>query len=174
MSPEIIPYTRINDFTNIAADLKTHLLREDNTDISIDFPKTYQAHTQEHPQVINHMENARLAHTEGIHEQFIIKSGERAVGLCVITSSVPPPKVFLLGVPNVSGLILNPYRGMGFGRFSLEERMKIVYKNFNRQAWSFVREDNVPSRHLVESVGFRIYDHDIRELDGSILYTYGV
>jgi L-amino acid N-acyltransferase YncA len=174
MSRNLIPYNEIEVFSSAAAELKTLLKREDNEDITIDFPGTFKNHTADLPHVIHHMDMAKRIYGAGQHEQFIVTSGSKAVGICVITCTVPPPATELIGVPNVSGFILNPHRGQGLGRFSLEERMHIVEKNFGNKAWTFVRKDNQPSNHLIQSVGFIESSHDLPEMDNSRLYTFGL
>lgn len=174
MTTSLESYTSIDDFTPLAKELKDLLEREDNHDIAVDFPKTFVSHTAEIPQIVQHMENARSIYGIGQHEQFIVKSGAKAVGLCVVTITAPPPDASLIGVPNLSGMIFNPYRGKGIGRYSLEQRMEIVKDNFNNKAWTFVREDNLTSRHLVESVGFKRQEHDLTNLENSLLYTFGI
>ena len=105
-------------------------------------------------------------------EQFIVSFGQRAVGLCLITNQIESPPCIDQAWPNISGFIMNPFRGRGLGRFSIEERMKIVEQNFGNHAWTLVRDGNARSEHLVLDVGFEKTDQKVDGWEGHHLFVY--
>ena len=173
MQAKLVPYNKIEDFTEIADNLKDSLVRKDNTDIADEFPNTFKAHTDDIPVVITNLEKSRNLCDIGKHEQFIVFCGHRAVGLCVVTCELDVPKGVRPSTPNLSGFIVNPYRAIGLGRFSIEERMKVVEENFHNRAWTVVQDGNLPSEHLVTSVGFRKSDKVFEGRVGHSLYLFG-
>lgn len=169
----ITPFVDIDNFTQPATDLAELLKRSDNEDIAEGFPATVSRYGGSVEEAVKHMEAARELYAIGRREQFIVFSGERAVGLCVITSELDIPEGIDPSTPNISGFVANPFRGQGLGRFSIEERMKVVKKNFDNRAWTFVKDDNYRSEHLVLSVGFRKTDRAIEGWEGHHLFLFG-
>ena len=158
----------VQDIHLVADDLRSLLLRDDNADISLEFPNLVENYTRDTNSVIQELEAARERYSVGMHEKFIIFAGERAVGLSIITHSARRPRSIQQGVPNLSGFIANPYRGIGLGRASLEARIKIVDERFGQRAWTSVRHANYISKNLVESVGFQLDSMS----DSESIYAY--
>ena len=169
----LIPLNEIKDFSSIATDMVEHLHRPDNLDVTEEFPATVSRYGVDRDEAIANFEAARELYTIGSREQFIVASGERAVGMCLITNQIDIPEGLNPEAPNISGFIANPFRGAGLGRFSIEARMKVIKKNFHNRAWTFVKDTNLPSDHLVQSVGFRKTDREVEGWEGHHLYLFG-
>lgn len=169
----VTPFFEISSFEQVAVDLGLSLNRADNEDIAKGFPSTVVRYGGAVLEAVANMETARSLYEVGKREQFIVFSGEKAVGLCIITNQIDVPEGISPNAPNISGFITNPYRGQGLGRLSIEERMKVVKKNFNDRAWTFVKDGNLPSEHLVTSVGFQQSDLEIEGWEGHHLYLFG-
>lgn len=168
----VTPFSEIEDFSQVATDINSLLTNGKNLDIASEFPATYQRYTTEHDEVVRNLETAQSRFEVGKHEQFIVFAGERAVGLSVITSNLDIPEGIDPSWPNISGFICNPLRGQGLGRLSIEARMNVVHQDFGGHAWTFVRDDNVVSEHLVLDVGFRKTDRKVEGWDGHHLYLF--
>ncbi len=168
----VVPFSEIENFNQIATDMSTLLANGQNQDIADGFPATVARYTTEHEEVIANLETAQSRFEAGKHEQFIIFAGARAVGLSVITSNLDIPEGIDPSWPNISGFICNPFRGQGLGRLSIETRMDFVRQDFNGHAWTFVKDDNVISEHLVLSVGFQKTDRKIEGWDGHHFYLF--
>ena len=170
---KITPLIEIGDFTTSAEDLSNILKRTDNTDIAHEFPATVARYGGAALNAKANLETAAGLYKIGSREQFIVFSGEKAVGMCLITNQLDIPDGINPNVPNISGFVANPFRNQGIGRVSIEERMKVVEKNFNNSAWTFVRDDNVISEHLVLSVGFQKTNREVEGWEGHHLYLFG-
>lgn len=168
-----MPFVEIDDFTTIAESLSELLKRPDNEDIAEGFPATVSRYGGTVEDAVMHMETARSLNKIGSREQFVVLAGKKAVGLCVITNQLDIPEVIDPTTPNISGFVSNPFRGQGIGRVSIEERMKVVEKNFQNRAWTFVKDDNLRSEHLVLSVGFQKTNREIQGWEGHHLYLFG-
>ena len=169
----IVRLTEIDDFTAPAEDLSTLLKRADNIDVEQEFPPTVARYGGLASQAKANLETAASLYEIGSREQFIVFSGKKAVGMCLITNQIDIPDGINPNVPNISGFVANPFRNKGIGRVSIEERMKVVEKNFNNSAWTFVRDDNVISEHLVLSVGFQKTNREVEGWEGHHLYLFG-
>lgn len=167
------PLTEIPSFDRVALDLNSALKHPDNSDIVDTFPATVDRYGQELVDAVRHLEEARDGYRVGIREQFIVFAGETATGMCVIRNDLKIQNGIDPSVANISGFICRPHRGRGLGRFSIEERMKVVERNFNNQAWTFVKDGNTPSEHLVMDVGFRRTDRQVEGWEDHHLYIYG-
>lgn len=166
------PLQEIESFQTIAEDFDAYLDRQDNNDIAGEFPATVRRYGSGVQAAIDNFEEARELTKIGEREQFIVTMGEQAVGLCLITSQIDNPPGIDESWPNISGFIMNPFRGQGLGRFSIEQRMKVIQERFDDHAWTFVRDGNVRSEHLVLSAGFEKTDHAVEGWDGHSLYIY--
>lgn len=166
------PFSEIESFATIATDFNLLLSRDDNHDIKTEFPATVERYGSGVAEAIEHLETAKDLMKPGEREQFIVSSGERAVGLCMITNQIDSPAGIDQSWPNISGFVMNPFRGHGIGRFSIEERMKIVRERFDNHAWTLVQNGNSPSEHLVQDVGFEKTDDTVDGWDGYRLYIY--
>lgn len=169
----VVALTEIADFTIPAEDISTLLKRTDNIDIAHEFPDTVARYGGTALEAKVNLEAAARLYATGSREQFIIFSGEKAVGMCLITNQIDTPTGINPDAPNISGFVANPFRNQGLGRISIEERMKVVKKNFNNRAWTFVRDDNLVSEHLVLSVGFQKTDREVEGWEGHHLYLFG-
>jgi hypothetical protein len=169
----IIPLTKIGDFAKPAEDLSGLLKRTDNIDIAEEFPPTVAKYGGVTLEAKANLEAARSLYAVGSREQFIVFSGEKAVGMCIITNQMDIPDGIKPNAPNISGFVSNPFRNQGIGRVSIEERMKVVEKNFDNQAWTFVKDTNLKSEHLVLSVGFQKSERKIEGWEGHHLYLFG-
>lgn len=169
---ELQPFSSIKSFQQIAEDFNTHLARGDNQDVATEFPATVVRYGSGVDEAVHNLEEARGLYETGSREQFIVLSGKRAVGLCLITNQIDNPPGINDSWPNISGFIMNPFRGRGLGRFSIEERMKVVEENFGNHAWTFVRDGNDHSEHLVMSVGFEKTEQAVEGWDGHSLFIY--
>lgn len=170
---QIMPLSEISDFSAPAEDLSAVLKHPDNADIADEFPATVMRYGKTVLEAQANLEAAKDLYEIGSREQFIVLSGERAVGMCLITNQIDIPEGIDPTAPNISGFVANPFRNKGVGRVSIEERMKIVAKNFNNRAWTFVKDDNVISEHLVRSVGFQKTNREIEGWEGYHLYLFG-
>lgn len=166
------PFQEIESFDSIAKDFTSLLPRDDNADIKREFPGTVRKYGENMSLAIENLEETSRHMKLGEREQFIVMMGDKAVGLCLITAQIENPPGVDPSWPNISGFIMNPYRGQGLGRFSIEERMKIVKQNFGDHAWTFVTNGNVRSEHLVQDVGFQKTDLQIAGNEGRTLYIY--
>jgi RimJ/RimL family protein N-acetyltransferase len=169
----IAPLTEIGNFTAPAEDLSSLLKRADNTDVAQEFPATVARYGGSASEAEANLEAAAHLYEVGSREQFIVFSGEKAVGMCLITNQIDIPDGINPNVPNISGFVANPFRNQGIGRVSITERMKVVEKNFNNRAWTFVRDDNLISEHLVLSVGFQKTNKEVKGWEGHHLYLFG-
>lgn len=169
---KLLPFKDINSFTGIAQDFTELLARDDNEDIRNQFPETVGRYGKNVLDAVENFEITKTLIKTGEREQFIVSCGEKAVGLCLISAQIKSPPGIDDSWPNISGFIMNPYRGRGLGRFSIEERMKVVKNNFSNHAWTFVRDDNLISEHLVLSVGFEKTDQQVAGWEGHHLYVY--
>lgn len=169
----VVPLSEVENFESIAFDLRDLLKNKDNKDIAEEFPGLTRRHTGGIDEVIANLEEAKERYIAGIREQFIVLSGERAVGLSIVTNEVNPPEAVEPTCPNVSGLICRPFRGRGLGRLSLEARMEVVQRNFGNRAWTLVRDGNIPSERLVTSAGFRKVDQLVNKGSGYNVYLFG-
>ena len=169
----IRPLTEINDFATPAEDLSVLLKRADNTDVAEEFPATVIRYGKDALEAKTNLEAASSLYKIGSREQFIVFSGERAVGMCLITNQMDIPDGINPNTPNISGFVSNPFRNQGIGRMSIEERMKVVEKNFDNRAWTFVKDGNAKSEHLVMSVGFQKSSRAIEGWEGHHLYLFG-
>ena len=169
---QVVPISEIESFNQIATDMSELLVNGENQDIADGFPATVERYTAEHDEVVTNLEMAQSRFEIGKHEQFIVFAGERAVGLSVITSNLDIPEGIDPTWPNISGFICNPFRGRGLGRLSIETRMDVVRRDFESHAWTFVKDDNVISEHLVLGVGFHKTDRKIEGWDSHHLFLF--
>lgn len=166
------PFQEIDSFTQIARDFNTHLRRDDNADIQQQFPGTVKRYASGEDMAIENLESV-LEYVElGKHEQFIVYFGEIAAGLCVVSNQTKCPPNVDPSWPNLSGFIMNPFRGIGLGRFSIEQRMGVVKEDFGDRAWTLVKDGNERSEHLVLDVGFRKTDQEVEGWEGHHLFLY--
>jgi hypothetical protein len=169
---QLRPFSEIDSFEQIAIDFNENLGREDNLDIENEFNGITARYGSGVKLAVENFEIAKARFTVGEYEQFIVSAGGRAVGLCLITNRLESPPDIDQSWPNISGMIMNPFRGQGLGRFSIEERMKVVERDFGNHAWTYVKYENDPSNHLVASVGFERTDQAVEGWDGHYLYVY--
>lgn len=168
----LVLLTSIELFGEIARDFNELLGRPDNQDIANEFPATVARYGEGASQAVANFEATRELCKIGEREQFIVFSNEKAIGLCMISRQIEAPPSVDITWPNISGFIMNPYRGQGLGRFSIEQRMKVVDQHFGGHAWTLVREGNAPSEHLVTAVGFRKTRRRLGVRKGHNLYLY--
>lgn len=166
------PLNEISDVSSVAKDFVEHLSGGDNEDVEAEFKGITARYGTDIEESIANLEKAKAKYSLGQYEQFIVSSGQRAVGLCLITNQLEIPPGIDESWPNISGFIFNAYRGKGLGRFSIEERMKVVERDFGNHAWTFVRDGNDPSEHLVTSVGFEKTDQAVEGWAGHHLFIY--
>lgn len=168
----IVSLREIDDVDRLANNLRDLLRLPQNSDITEEFPRTVARYTDDIEQVIANLIIDRDAYVIGQREQFVAFSGSLAVGLSTVISRIKTPLGIPPEWPNLSSFICRPYRGLGLGRLSMEVRMKVVQRNFGDHAWSLVRRDNEPSRHLIEDFGFVDIDGDIEGWPNHTLYLY--
>lgn len=150
---ELISFSSIDDFSGVARSYSELLSREDNKDIGLIFPGTVRKYSG-NPESVreNLVETANDCET-GRRELFVVSDRGSVVGLSAIQRIDEPPVNLPSGTPNLSGFILNPFRGKGFGEESLRARLKIVDEHFDGYAYTEVRRENHVSRNMVEKVG---------------------
>lgn len=170
---KITPIIDITELGPVAKSLNGLLKRPDNTDIKVEFPLTVTKYGGKVTEAVVNLKKARELYGVSTREQFIVFSGQKAVGMCIITNQLDIPEGLDPSSPNISGFIAHPFRGQGLGRLSIEERLKFVKKDFNNRAWTFVKDGNLPSEHLVTSVGFRKSEREIEGWEGHHLYLFG-
>lgn len=162
--PEVV------DLGQAAHDLRNLLLWTDNADISRPFPDTFERYTSDEAEK-NLVEAKELCEV-GVREQFLIFSGQTAVGMSIVTSSTLMPEGIDPNWPNLSGFICNPHRRQGLGLFSLTERLKVVQKRFGGMAWTAVDLTNVPSQRMVQSAGLERIGQATIDGSAKFLYVY--
>lgn len=168
----VTPFSEIDSFESIAADLGGLFKRGDNEDITMEFPTTVDRYSGDVSESSANLEVAKARCEAGKREQFIVFAGEHAVGLSVITNDLDVPDGIDPSWPNISGFICNPFRGQGLGRLSIETRMQVIRQNFNSHAWTFVKDGNFPSEHLVVSIGFQKTEQTVEGWEGHHLYLF--
>jgi predicted acetyltransferase len=168
----LLPFQEISSVDSIAEDFNALLALEGNDDIRRDFPATVNRYGNGVEHAVESFEKTRELMRIGGREQFIVMAGARAVGLCLISTQIEQPPGLDTTWPNISGFVMNPFRGQGIGRFSIEERMKVVEQHFDNHAWTFVRDGNAPSEHLVLDVGFQKTDQQVDGWEGHHLYIF--
>ncbi|HRN90394.1 MAG TPA: hypothetical protein PK265_01085 [Candidatus Saccharibacteria bacterium] len=168
----ILPLGEIYNLENVALDLNRLLSRKDNNDIRDGFPATFTRYTGDLRKVVSNLDIAKSLYKTGKREQFIIFAGTRAVGLSIVTTDIDNPVGVDESWPNISGFVCNPFRGQGLGRLSIETRMRVVKENFNNAAWTFVKNGNKPSEHLVRDVGFKKSRGELASPEGHTLYLF--
>lgn len=164
----IVSFENIKDMHSVAEDFSSALSRVDNGDIAKDFPGTVRRYSGDVESVSAELTKTREQCLAGTREQFIVYAGEVAVGLSAIQLVDKPPEGVDANVPNLSGMIFNPWRGKGFGSLSLQYRLDIVDERFGGRAYSLVRKDNIVSQKLVESNGLAVIGED----DTRFIYLY--
>jgi hypothetical protein len=156
----IVSFENVKDMHSVATDFSHSLAHPDNADIAKDFPGTVRRYMGNVDDVYNEFIETQEKCKPGVREQFIIYAGEIAVGLSAIQLVEEPPKGIKISIPNLSGMIFNPWRGRGFGSLSLQYRLDIVNERFGGTAYSVVRKDNYVSQKLVEANGLVIVGED--------------
>lgn len=164
----IVSFENIRDMRSVAEDFSRSLALPDNDDIAKDFPGTVRRYSGDPEIVYDELVKTREQCERSVREQFIVYAGEIAVGLSAIQLVDEPPEGIEASIPNLSGMIFNPWRGKGFGSLSLRYRLDIVSDRFNGQAYSLVRKDNTVSQKLVESNGLFV----VGETEERLTYLY--
>lgn len=94
---------------------------------------------------------------------FFVKHGGRVVHYSVVL-----PKYFRTPFMGKNDLQIGPcwthneHRRKGIASYVIHEILE-SYKEADRRFWYIVREDNIPSRRLVEKAGFTLYGKGVRE-----------
>jgi predicted acetyltransferase len=109
---------------------------------------------------------------QGKREQFIVFSGQKAVGMAIVTNQISAPTEVPEEWPNLSGFILNPYRAHGLGRLSINHRVRVVHEHFGGHAWTYVRKGNIPAEKIVLGAGFTRTDIVVPGQENQHLYLY--
>ena len=164
----VVSFENIHDMRSVAKDFSGSLSDPSNADIARDFPGTVDRYTGTLEAVHEQLMTTREQCKNGTREQFVIFAGSIAVGLSAIQLVDKPPKGIDATIPNLSGMIFNPWRGKGFGSLSLKYRLDIANDRFHGKAYSLVRKDNIISQKLVESNGLFVVD----ENDERFTYLY--
>ncbi len=143
---------------SLVADSLFRLLNQDNnSDIEKEFPNLSKNLSRSRDTAEYTLKSMCEQNEPGFHELYVISLGHYAVGLSVISRQATIPELASFKAPNLSGFICRPYRGLGLGRLSLESRINAVNERFDGQAWTSVNTKNIPSNHLVQSVGFILH-----------------
>lgn len=164
----VVSFEHIDDMHPIAEDFSSFLSQPNNSDIALDFPGTVRRYGSDVDTAYQELMKTREQCQQGVREQFIIYAGERAVGLSAIQLVDEPPEGIEPTIPNLSGMIFNPWRGKGLGSLSLRYRLNVVDERFNGRAYSVVRKANTVSQKLVESNGLVIVGED----ESRLTYLY--
>jgi hypothetical protein len=168
----LVPLGEVSSLHSIAVDFNDILSRKDNADIADEFPATVARYGHGVRRAVINLTEASASCVKGERELFLPHLGEQVVGLCIVTKFDEVPDGVDTEWPNLSGFIMNPYRGLGLGRFSLEQRLEVVTNNFGNNAWTLVTEGNEVSEHLVQSVGFRKVPNTKPDEKNRLLYTF--
>ena len=169
---KVVPFSEIESFDQIATDMSQLFLNGKNPDIIEQFPATVERYTSDHREVVTNLEAAQSRFEIGKHEQFIVFAGERAVGMSVVTNKLEVPEWAKPASPNISYFICNPFRGQGLGRLSLQTQMDVVSRDFDGHAWTFVKDTNAISEHMILGAGFDRIEKEIRGWKGHHLYLF--
>ncbi len=165
---ELVSFSSIDDFSEVARSYSRLLAREDNRDIKVDFPETFHRYSGDPEIVRRELEETANACASGQREQFVVFNEGAVVGLSAVQRIQGPPVNLPEGIPNVSEFILRPFRGKGLGEASLRACLELVDESFGGHAYTRVRTENIVSRNMVEKVGFASITSD----EKFIWYTY--
>jgi hypothetical protein len=152
----------------VARDFSVFLSEPSNSDIASEFPNTVDAYTGRVDKVTQNLTDVKDACNLGFRHQFIVFSGEHAVGMSVVRIVDEVPAGVDGEFPNLSGFICNPYRSQGLGRLSLLTRLAVVDAYFGGEAWTKVKKINNHSNAMVIHAGFRLIGED----SAHNIYTY--
>ncbi len=166
---ELVSFSSIDDFSEVARAYSELLSRKDNYDIGVVFPGTARRYTGDPESVQKELEITTNDCETGRREQFVVFSEGSVVGLSAIQRVKNPPANLPTGIPNLSGFILQPFRGKGIGEASLRKRLEIVDERFGGYGYTEVRRENTISQNMVEKVGFTA----IASNEKLLWYIYG-
>jgi L-amino acid N-acyltransferase YncA len=142
-------------------------------DIERDFPHSFERYTGPSADSIANLYETRHSCRKGIKQVFTVWAGQQLVGMSWMATINRWPQYVPDGTPNMSGFILQPWRGQGAGKLSLETRLKESTAHYNGHAWTEVRMHNKVSLRNVESAGFQQM-HAFRQhgvMNGLFLYA---
>ncbi len=171
MNRALTPITEVDSYVAAAHDLSCFLSEAGNDNIEAEFPGTLAQYST----LISAEQNlGRLieSHQYGVREIFLVCAGAHAVGQAIVTISKHPPKEVDPASPNVSGWISSPFQGRGLGKFSLEERLKVVRERFDGKAWTLVNKANTVSERNVRGRGFRCLSRKVEDGPQYNLFTW--
>lgn len=177
MTKQLIRFDQINNPQELAEDLQRLLLDRNNADISREFPNLAKRYSQGSiPEITSRILIDQTLQEEGLREWYLTYKDSDVVGFGAINLvQLPIAGTSGVDLPNLSGFIFKPYRGEGMGRFSLEERLKIIRTRFGGIAWTLVRLDNETSNQMVLSTpGFALHKKVAHNDKLYNLYKYSV
>jgi len=163
--------TELTDVDRVASDFADVISLSINSDIETEFPETQRQYGTRETGIEN-LRRLQYAHTVGEKELFIVTEGSVAVGQAIITISKKPPQQRDPAWSNVSGWLAHPYRGRGLGKFSLQERLKIVCDHFAGAAWTYVNKKNYISEANVKGLGFMLLTGEVENWPQHNLFTW--
>lgn len=165
-----VPLSEVTDLHSLADDLADLLGASSNADIAEEFPSTVRRYTS--GDAVEHLIDAQQQWAVGIREQFVIFSGNRAVGMAHAALTDDVPEGINPGSANFSVFICNPYRQQGLGKLSAQSCVKAINANFGGRAWTTIDKENISSQRMTESAGFVLLGETNFHDKVSSLYTY--
>lgn len=172
---KLIRFDEVSNPHQVAEDLQRLLSDRSNDDIGREFPnlaKRYSSGTIQ--QIAARILIDKTLQEDGRREWYLAYKDSTVVGFGAINLT-PSPIAGGLDVdsPNLAGFIGKPYRGEGIGRFSLEERLRIVRSRFGGVAWMLVGLNNETSNQMILSTpGFVLCDRTTYKDEPYNLYEY--
>lgn len=169
----VVPLGEVKDMDWLAIDLQRAFTDPQNSDLSIHFPGTVQKYSGPLDEVRANLEDTISQCTPGKREQFITFFGKQAVGMSIVTNQVEAPSAVNPEWPNVSELILSPFRGLRLGTFTVRHCTSVVKEDFGGHAWTYVRKGNTPAEQLVQQAGFTMTNVIVPGQEHQHLYLFG-
>lgn len=172
---KLVRFDEICNPREVAEDLQRLLSDRRNDDIGKEFPNLAKRYSQGTVQEIaTRILIDKTLQEDGRREWYLAYKDSAVVGFGAINlASSPAASGLDIDSPNLSGFICKPYRGEGIGRFSLEERLKIVRSRFGGIAWTLVGLNNETSNQMILSTpGFVLCDRTTYKDEPYNLYEY--
>lgn len=169
MITSLTPITLSHDQLLPAAEDLHHLVCDpSNNDLVFDFQPEYKVLARSVNAAYGQLVHNALIHETGEYEQFLISvQGEsqdeqlspqttRFIGIASLCIAEPKfvPEMINADTPNLAAFICKPFRGRGIGKTVMRQLLDIVETNFHGEAWTLIRQANVPSQKIAVGAGF--------------------
>jgi hypothetical protein len=155
MNKYVLPLNEVDDLASVADSLSSLLALVPNSDILKVFPAAVGKYAGDAAGLAMNLSRDRARFEAGEYEDFVCFAGETAVGMAQVARSRLAAGAMEPGEAVLSSYICWPWRGQGLARLSRTRRLKAVDKHFDGTAWTVVKTDNLVSKRLVLSSGFK-------------------